>query len=75
MPSNPIWPPTRGFMGLLGLVFITMFALYLPQPLTPNYLQNQQNFPLQTIGQLGAAGSLGNALIMLGLGHLSAPPA
>jgi len=61
------------FMGLLGLVFITMFALYLPQPLTPNYLQNQQNFSLQTIGQLGAAGSLGNALIMLGLGHLSAP--
>ena len=61
------------FMGLLGLVFITMFALYLPQPLTSNYLQNQQHFPLQTIGQLGAAGSLGNALIMLGLGHLSAP--
>jgi hypothetical protein len=28
---------------------------------------------LQTIGQLGAAGSLGNALIMLRLGHLSAP--
>ncbi len=61
------------FLGLLGLIFLTMFALYLPQPLTPNYLQNQQGFALQTIGQLGAVGSLGNALIMLRLGQLSAP--
>ncbi len=61
------------FLGLLGLIFLTMFALYLPQPFTPNYLQNQHGFSLRTIGQLGAAGSLGNALIMLRLGHLSAP--
>ncbi len=61
------------FLGLLGLIVLTMFALYLPQPLTPNFLQNEQGFSLQTIGQLGAMGSLGNALIMLGLGHLSAP--
>ncbi len=61
------------FMGLLALVILTMFALYLPQPLTPNYLQNQLHFSLETIGQLGAAGSLGNAGLMLALGHLSAP--
>jgi MFS family permease len=61
------------FAGLLALIFLTMFALYLPQPLTPNYLQNEQGFSLMTIGQLGAVGSLGNALIMLALGHLSAP--
>jgi MFS family permease len=61
------------FLGLLGLIFLTMFALYLPQPLTPNYLQNQHGFSLRTIGELGAMGSLGNALIMLGLGHLNAP--
>lgn len=61
------------FLGLLGLIVLTMFTLYLPQPLSPNYLQNEQGFSLQTIGQLGAMGSLGNALIMLGLGHLSAP--
>ena len=61
------------FMGLLGLIFITMLALYLPQPLTSNYLQNVQGFTLGTIGTLGAVGSLGNAVIMLGLGHLSAP--
>lgn len=61
------------FIGLLALIVMTMFVLYLPQPLTPNYLQNEQGLSLQTIGQLGAVGSLGNALIMLGLGHLSAP--
>ncbi len=61
------------FIGLLALTFATMFALYLAQPLTPNYLQNEKGFSLQTIGQLGAVGSLGNALLALGLGHLSAP--
>lgn len=61
------------FMGLLGLIFITMLALYLPQPLTANYLQNEHGITLSTIGMLGAVGSLGNALIMLGLGHFSAP--
>jgi MFS family permease len=61
------------FLGLLGLIFVTMFALSLAQPLTPNYLQNVKGFSLQTIGQLGAVGSLGNALLALGLGHLSAP--
>lgn len=61
------------FLGLLGLIFFTMMALYLPQPLTPNYLQDQHGFSLQTIGALGAAGSLGNAVIMLMLGGLRAP--
>lgn len=71
--ASPSLAANPRFMGLLALVFITMLALYLPQPLTPNYLQNEQGFPLGTIGTLGAVGSLGNALIMLGLGHLSAP--
>jgi MFS family permease len=61
------------FFGLLVLIMLTMFALYLPQPLTPNYLQNVHGFSLKTIGQFGSIGSLGNALLMLGLGHLSAP--
>jgi MFS family permease len=61
------------FIGLLVLIFFTMLTLYLPQPLTPNYLQNQQQFSLRTIGQLGAMGSFGNAVLMLTLGHLSAP--
>jgi len=61
------------YLGLLGLIMLTTFSLYLPQPLTPNFLQNEVGLPLHAIGQLGAIGSLGNALIGLGLGHLSAP--
>lgn len=61
------------FLGLLGIAMITMFALYLPQPLTPNYLQNQHGFNLATIGWMGAVGNLGNAVLMLTMGHLSAP--
>jgi MFS family permease len=61
------------FVGLLVLIFLTMLTLYLPQPLTPNYLQNEQGFSLRTIGQLGSIGSFGNAALMLSLGHLSAP--
>lgn len=61
------------FVGLLGLISLTMFALYLPQPLTPSYLNEVHGFDFLTIGSLGAVASLGNALIMLALGHLSAP--
>ena len=61
------------FLGLLGIALVTIFALYLPQPLTPNYLQNQHGFNLETIGWMGATGNLGNAVLMLALGHLSAP--
>ncbi len=33
------------FMTFLVMTFLTMFALYLPQPFTPNFLQNQQGLP------------------------------
>jgi MFS family permease len=61
------------FLGLLAVIFFTMFALYLPQPLTPLYLKEQQAFSVQDIGLLGAIGSMGNVVILLALGRLSAP--
>jgi DHA1 family multidrug resistance protein-like MFS transporter len=61
------------FQSLLVLIALTTFALYLPQPLTPNFLQNEGGLSLSTIGQLGSVGSLGNTIIVLGLGHLRAP--
>lgn len=63
------------FMMLAGLTLITLFALYLPQSLTPNFLQNERHLSLQQIGLVGTAGSLGNAVILLILGNLSAPTA
>jgi len=60
------------FLAFLILTAITMFAVYLPQPLTPNFLQNQQQLSRTTIGILGAMGSLGNAVAMLVFGNLNA---
>ena len=53
------------FLMFLGITLVTMFALYLPQPFTPNFLQNQQGFSLTTIGLFG-----GNAFATLALGSL-----
>ncbi len=61
------------FAGLLALISLTMFTLYLPQPLTSVFLQGERGLSLAAIGQLGSIGSLGNAILMLALGHLSAP--
>ena len=60
----------RRFTGLLLIIFTAMFAMNLPQPLTPNFLQNQRQLSLVSIGQLGSLGSLGNAILMLLLGNL-----
>jgi DHA1 family multidrug resistance protein-like MFS transporter len=79
---QPVDPPSQNkeslilignhrFTGLLVIVFVVLFALYLPQPLTPNFLQNQRNLSLASIGQLGSLGNLGNAFLMLTLGNLS----
>ncbi|HPH96987.1 MAG TPA: MFS transporter [Anaerolineaceae bacterium] len=61
------------FLMMLGVTFVAMFAMYLPQPFTPNFLQQQHSLSIESIGQLGSIGSLGNAGLMLMLGHLNAP--
>jgi MFS family permease len=55
----------------IGMIFITIFALYLPQSFTPPYLQNQQEMSRSTIGLLCGIGSLGNAIATLVLGNIS----
>lgn len=59
----------RRFWGFLALVFLTMFAMYLPQPLTPNFLQNERGVSLIQLGWIISAGSLGNVLFNLLLGQ------
>lgn len=59
------------FLGFVLITFLTMMVLYLPQPLTPNFLQNQQGYNSSMIGLLGTFGSLGNAVITLSLGSLN----
>jgi MFS family permease len=73
-PADP--PPsllTNGrYVGFLSVFFIVAFATYLPQPLTPNFLNNQRGLSLSLIGLLGSAGSLGNTALNYLLGQLKA---
>jgi MFS family permease len=60
-----------GFGVFLGMIFLAMFAMYLPQPLSPNFLQNAHQITFGQIGQLGAIGSLGVVAFNLILGHFN----
>jgi len=51
--------------------FLATFAMYLPQPLSPNFLQNQRGLGLAQIGQLYSISSLGIVAFNLLLGQLN----
>ncbi|MEJ5224685.1 MAG: MFS transporter [Anaerolineales bacterium] len=59
------------FLGFVGLSFAVMFALYMAQPLTPNFLQNERGMSLAVIGLIGSVGGLGNAFLLFTLGNLA----
>ncbi len=59
------------FMLSLGMVTLIMFVLYLPQPLTANFLQNERGLSFAAIGTLGSVQNVGNVLFLLALGHLA----
>lgn len=69
--TRTLFKNTR-FLGYLGIVFFVMFALYLPQPLTPNFLQNERDITLGQMGVIGSLGNLGNVAFNLLLGQLNA---
>lgn len=52
--------------------FLAAFAMYLPQPLSPNFLQNQRHLGLVQIGQLYSIGSIGIVVFNLVLGQINA---
>jgi MFS family permease len=58
------------YLGFMSLVFIAMFAMYLAQPLAPNFLQNERSLNLVAIGQLYSISALGIVLTNLILGTL-----
>ena len=59
------------FLSFLGVSFFVMFAMYLPQPLSPNFLQNERGISLSQMGLIGSLGSLGNVAFNLVLGYLN----
>ena len=70
-PPESLWKNTR-FISFLGIIFLAMFVMYLPKPLTPRFLQNERGLSLQSIGLLGSIGNLGNTLLALLLGQIAA---
>jgi MFS family permease len=61
------------FVGLLVIIFFTIFVLSMPQQLTSMYLQEVQHLSLQQIGTTGTLAGVGTAFIMFALGSLRAP--
>lgn len=75
---NPDEPPVNllhnaRYVGFIALVFVITFSLYLPQPLTPNFLQQERGLSLGQIGLLGTVGVLGNAALAFAFGARLAP--
>ncbi len=66
------WISNPRYLTYLGVVFLAAFALYLPQPLSPNFLQNQRGLNLSQIGPLYSINSLGVVVLNLTLGQLPA---
>ena len=62
----------RRFGGFLILVFLVNFGMYLPWPLTPNFLHEVRQVTVSQIGLLGAFTGLGVVMFNLALAHLPA---
>jgi MFS family permease len=59
-----------GMARFLVLILFSLLALSLSWPLTPNYLTNQRNISLATLGVLGSINALGVVVLNLSLGRL-----
>ncbi|MDD5467769.1 MAG: MFS transporter [Anaerolineales bacterium] len=60
------------YLAFVAVFFLASFSMYLPQPLTPNYLQNERGMSLVEIGRLYGFNATGIVLINLFLGSLNA---
>ncbi|MBS1251703.1 MAG: hypothetical protein MAG451_00736 [Anaerolineales bacterium] len=64
----------RTFLVLLALFLLIFFAMYLGQPLAPNYLDEVTGLRIGWVGFLGSAHALGAFLLGLMLGRWRAGP-
>ena len=76
-PHDPNNPPdallrNRRYLTFLAVFFFVAFAAYVPQPLSSNYLRNEQRLSLSTIGGLISIAYLGTTVLALVLGQLEA---
>lgn len=66
------WFFSPRYVTYMGVIFLAIFAMYLPQPLSPNYLSNQGGFDLSQIGLLFSVSSIGVVVLNLLLGSMPA---
>jgi MFS family permease len=73
-PENPPAGLLRNqrYLQFLGVFFFVAFAAYVPQPLSSNYLRNEQGLSLSALGQLISIAYLGTTILALLLGQLEA---
>ena len=74
---DPEAPPpnlrnNQRFLVLMGVIAFAIFAMYLAQPLTPNYLEGVRGLSLSESGIIFTAGALGNSLMAILLSRV--PP-
>lgn len=67
---DPESPPldlrqNRPFVILMGVLAFAIFAMYLAQPLTPNFLNGVRGLSLSDTGKIFTAGALGNSLMAM----------
>jgi MFS family permease len=63
-PPPNLWNNFR-FISFVGIFAFAIFAAYLPQPLTPNFLKGVRELSLTETGWVFSAGALGNSLLAL----------
>lgn len=73
---DPAAPPPNllknaRFVNFLMIYAFVVFALYLAQPLTPNFLKGVRGLTLTETGWIFSAGALGNSVMMLLLSRLN----
>lgn len=73
-PDNPPAGLLRNqrYLQFLAVFFFAAFAAYVPQPLSSNYLRNEQGLSLSVLGQLISIAYFGTTLLALLLGQLEA---
>ena len=71
-PTSNNWLRNQRYLIYLGVVFLAIFATFLSQPLTPNFLHNERSLSLSWIGPLYALSGVGTVILNLVLGFLPA---
>jgi MFS transporter, DHA1 family, multidrug resistance protein len=63
-PPPNLWHNFR-FISFVGIFAFAVFAMYLAQPLTPNFLTGVRGLKLSETGLIFSAGALGNSVLAL----------